>query len=89
MRALRQANVHTGAEFLTQAEYDALTPKNANTLYIISDAPAAGAAQITIGNVYVGTVVQSVLLDNTGAIAWIASDVSGHTNAAVNLTALI
>lgn len=86
MRALRQSNIHTGQDILSQAEYDALTVKNATTLYIIG---SVSGTDLTVSNLFVGTVAQDILIDNAGAIAWVRDGITGHTNAAVSIANLI
>ena len=68
MRALRQQNLHTGVDVLTQAEYDAITAKDISILYIIVSAVAATG--MTIQNVYVGTIPQIILVDNANNIVF-------------------
>lgn len=90
MRALRQDVVHTGQEILTATEYRDLAIKNPTTLYIVGDVDNTGADPVVnISDVRVGNTAQLVLVDNTDAIAWVATGITGHTNVGVNLTALV
>ena len=66
MRALIEANRNTGIDILTQSEYDALV-KSSTTLYIIG---SIASGNVTITNVYVGTVAQDILLDNNNVLVW-------------------
>lgn len=85
MRALREANVNRGVDILTQSEYDALT-KASTTLYIIG---TIASGEVTVTNVYVGTVAQDILIANNNAIAWVRDGITGFTNAAVDLAILV
>ena len=86
MRALRQANTHTGVDIITRADYDAIVMKSSTTLYIVVESVTAN---VTIDAVYVGTTTQDVLIGNDNAIVWIASGLTGFTNAAVPLANLV
>lgn len=86
MRALREANVNVGIDVISQSDYDALASKASTTLYIVG---TVASGNVTISNVYVGLIAQDILIDNNGAIAWVRSNITGHTNAAVSLANLV
>ena len=99
MIALREANaVNTGGtNFISLADFNAIsaTNRSSDVLYIVgefvvtdstTDPITRSTTHYNINNVYVGNVAQTALVDNTGALVWVNSDIisSGFTNAATD-----
>ena len=99
MRAYRESNTNQGVNILTLAEYQNIpeNDRSSHVLYIIA-VDGATAGTVTISAVYVGTVAQSFLINNQGALVWVGDQVpsaqvpvaiTGFTNADVPIADLV